>query len=128
MLQEGKILGRGESLLIPSLRKLRLLSNPKLCKPQYMHQRKPYLTKTAIFVKTLTLAHKGRWCFPRVDPCSDEHHFLFSAWTQVLCSRRGWQGTKGERERKILKPGPTCRNKGSLIFKLYPFIKIGHTL
>lgn len=46
----------------------------------------------------LTLADEGRGSFPRMDPSSDEHHFLFSPWTQVCCSRKG-QGAQGKTEK-----------------------------
>lgn len=122
--QEDKQLGDSANILTVEknlLHELSLLSDPSLRKFIQIYQiypnsylskfinpnvskftcinRKSGLTRPAIVMQALTLAHEGRWCFPRVDSCSDEHHFLLSPWTQVLCSRRGWQGTDRKREK-----------------------------
>lgn len=124
---------RPEVLLISSLwgknlsHELTLPSDPNLCQPNTCINRRSGLSRPAVATQTLTLAHEGRRCFPGVDSGSDEHHFLFSPWTQVLCSRRGGRG-QAEKERKVLKLGPIGRTQRDINIKAYPFIKIGHTL
>lgn len=100
-LKEDKQLGtKGEILLIKKLWKnlSSLLSQPKLSTAHTCISRKWDPTRSATLVQTLTLADEGRGCFPRMDTGSDEHHFLFSPWTQVCCSRKG-QGTEGKKEK-----------------------------
>lgn len=100
-LKEDKQLGiRGEILLIKNLWKnlSHPLSEPKPPTPYTCISRNSDPSRSAPLVQTLTLADEGGGCFPRMDPGSDEHHFLFSPRTQVCCSRKG-QGAEGKKEK-----------------------------